>query len=102
MSAYSSSFFSCAPIKRRANDLGGLVLPQKTSIGDNHDDHSHLRADRLYFRRLLLAAKAGGSVSSRDNTEQSVIETRKLALNITDDNGIGWVRLIQSERQKSE
>jgi hypothetical protein len=51
----------------------------------------------------FLPPKAGDPVSGRDNIDdQSVIETRRLALNITDGNAIGWVQLTQSERQKSE
>jgi hypothetical protein len=47
--------------------------------------------------------KAGGSVDSRDNTDdQSVIETRRLALNTTDGNAIGWTAsLPEAERQRA-
>ena len=50
----------------------------------------------------FLPPKAGGSVSSRDNTDhQGVLQTRRLALNITDGNAIGWTATYQKERQKA-
>ena len=40
-----------------------------------------------YFR----PPKASGSVSNRDNTDaQSVTETRRVVLNITDGSAVGW------------
>ena len=50
---------------------------------------AHISDD--YFR----PPKADGSVSSRDNTNnQGVIETRRLALNITDGTAIGWAATL--------
>jgi hypothetical protein len=46
--------------------------------------------------------KADGSVSSRDNTnDQGVIETRRLALNITDGTAIGWLQRYPKRTAKS-
>jgi hypothetical protein len=46
--------------------------------------------------------KVHGSVSSRDNTNnQGVIETRRLALNITDGTAIGWTATLPKRTAKS-
>jgi hypothetical protein len=53
---------------------------------------AHISDD--YFRR----PKTADSVSSRDNTDdQGGIQTRRLALNVTDGNAIGWTALSRSE-----
>ena len=45
--------------------------------------------------------KVDGSVSSRDNTNnQGVIETRRLALNITDGTAIGWTATLPEANGK--
>jgi hypothetical protein len=50
---------------------------------------AHISDD--YFR----PPKADGPVSTRDNTnDQGVIETRRLALNITDGTAIGWAATL--------
>jgi hypothetical protein len=86
--AYSSSFFSRAPIQRRANDLG-VDSSQETSIGTImtttlvYEPIAHISDD--YF----WPPKADGSVSSRDNTDdQGVIETEDRP-NITDGTASG-------------
>ena len=46
--------------------------------------------------------KVDGSVSSRDNTNnQGVIETRRLALNITDGTAIGWTANLPKRTAKN-
>jgi hypothetical protein len=56
---------------------------------------AHISDD--YFR----PSKADGSVSSRDNTnDQGIIETRRLALNITDGTAIGWTATLPEANGK--
>jgi hypothetical protein len=50
-----------------------------------------------YFR----PPKADGSISSRDNTDdQGTIRTRRLALNVTDGNAIGWTAAFSEVKDK--
>ena len=60
-----------------------------------YEPMAHISDD--YFR----PSKADGSVSSRDNTNnQGVIETRRLALNVTDRTAIGWTATLPEANGK--
>ena len=50
-----------------------------------------------YFR----SPKASGSVSNSDNTDDhSLIDTRRLVLNITDGNAVGWTARLPEANSK--
>jgi hypothetical protein len=80
--------------KRRSQPFR-RISPQERATGTImtttliYEPIAHISDD--YFR----PPKADGSVSSRDNTnDQGVIETRRLALNITDGTAIGWAATL--------